>query len=309
MKVDLNTKSNFSCKSKQAREKELHRTPIGSHYPNYELANRLSEEYGTIGGFGRDIPGFPAESHNYEWVATNYWNSRFSFAHPYYGTEEGVIQLQPVIHYGTNYPFWGPGTPNPSAVAGYLYWWMPASVWAFSGSGGFLSFGDTIFSEESPIPPMGGTNRAANLYFFDVKNGAQGPSSTGEGTPFDPSGTVEIIDAKTLPSSGLVSVRGEELVELISQIISIIKANTLPVQKVKAISKSLAPKAKIVRNKLNINEFVIFFQEVNHKSENRSNRFIRRSIKQRAKRDTKGKKFCTSTKSSIKYRKSFFKVN
>ena len=258
-------------KVSKLEKKELHRTPIGSHYPNYELANRLSEEYGTIGGFGRDIPGFPvAESHNYEWVATNYWNSRFSFAHPYYGTEEGVIQLQPVIHYGTNYPFWGPGTPNPSAVAGYLYWWMPGYQYGpFPGSGGFLSFGDTIFSEESPIPPMGGTNRAANLYFFDVKNGAQGPSSTGEGTPFDPSGTVEIIDAKTLPSSGLVSVRGGgELAELISQIISIIKANTLPVQKVKAISKTLAPKAKIVRNKLNINEFVIFFQEVNHKSEN-----------------------------------------
>ena len=179
----------------------------------------------------------------------------------------------------------------------------------FPGSGGFLSFGDTIFSEESPIPPMGGTNRAANLYFFDVKNGAQGPSSTGEGTPFDPSGTVEIIDAKTLPSSGLVSVRGGGLAELISQIISIIKANTLPVQKVKAISKTLAPKAKIVRNKLNINEFVIFFQEVNHKSENIEATDLYDDQLNKGLKDTKGKKFCTSTKSSIKYRKSFFKVN
>ena len=59
---------------------EMHRAPVGSHYPNYELANRLSRDYGTIGGFGRDSSVFLyKQDHEYEWVNTAYWNSRFSF--------------------------------------------------------------------------------------------------------------------------------------------------------------------------------------------------------------------------------------
>ena len=234
---------------------EMHRAPVGSHYPNYELANRLSEEYGTIGGFGRDLPGFPVrQAHEYEWVATNYWNHRFTFAHPYYGTEDGVIQLKPVLQYGANYPFWGPGTPNPNAVAGYLYWWMPGYQFG-PFSGGFLSFGDTAFSEESPIPPQGGTNRAANLYFFNVKNGAQGPMSTGEGTPFDPSGTVEIIDAKTLPSSDKATFPGPGTIAyIVDKILEIVKFTNLklPTLSINARSSILAGRSKDLSNRISV---------------------------------------------------------
>ncbi len=203
--------------------------------------------------------------------------------HVLYGDENGVIPLDPYLIVGGQngfLPFWNRDEINnrfgdgADGFNGYVYWWMPR----YRQQLGPFLFNDQAYTgiPESAtfiVPGVGSfsnvVNRSGNLYFYDVKNGSFPPTNIGINTPFDPSGAVEVIRARDLPANEAVDLKGEgELAELISQIISIIKANTLPVQKVKAISKTLAPKAKIVRNKLNINEFVIFFQEVNQKSEN-----------------------------------------
>ena len=237
---------------------------------------------GTVGaGYWRAVPG---EYFN----TTNSQNPSdplgdLSNKHVLYGDENGVIPLDPyLIAGGQNgfFPFWNKDEINnrfgelADGSTGYVYWWMPEyrqqlgpflfNDQAYTGipeSGTFIVPGVGTFSNV--------VNRSGNLYFYDVKNGSFPPTNIGINTPFDPSGAVEVIRARDLPANEAVDLKGEgELAELISQIINVIKTNNLPVQKVDTISKILTPKARVVRNRLKINEFILFFQTINEKSEN-----------------------------------------
>ena len=46
---------------------------MASHYPNYELANRLSRDYGIVGGFGRDFGIGGDQADQYYWLDSSAW--------------------------------------------------------------------------------------------------------------------------------------------------------------------------------------------------------------------------------------------
>ena len=283
---------------------EMHGAPVGSHYPNYKLANRVSKDYGMIAGLGRDVTSiFPLPNQrdeDYEFVQTSqpagtpilpagtfgqgYWKSPGGFQskinsqnppdplgdlsnkHVLYGDENGVVALAPYRRVGMDpdysfAPFWNRDEINnrfgewADGIAGYVYWWMPGYV----GELGPLMFTDEAYTGiPDPVIFNGFSNRinrSGNLYFYDVKNGSFPPTNIGHNIPFDPSGAIEVISARTLPSNHSVALPGPGTIAyLVDKILEIVKVTNLklPTLSINARSSVLAGRNKDLSNRISV---------------------------------------------------------
>ena len=204
--------------------------------------------------------------------------------HVLYGDENGVVPLAPYgvspSMYGGFFPFWDRDEISnrfgefASGYAGYVYWWMPEYR---------LQYGPFRFTDEAytGIPESGTfsitgvgvftnvVNRAGNLYFYDVKNGSFPPTNIGINIPFDPSGAVEVISARTLPANASVSLPGPgDLAVFLDAGVKLEKGTALTVDKVHLASQALSPKARLVLNRLKTDELLQFSQTLNISTEN-----------------------------------------
>ena len=203
--------------------------------------------------------------------------------HVLYGDENGVIPLDPYLIVGGQngfLPFWNRDEINnrfgdgADGFNGYVYWWMPG----YRQQLGPFLFNDQAYTgiPESAtfiVPGVGAfsnvVNRSGNLYFYDVKNGSFPPTNIGINTPFDPSGAVEVISARTLPANASVSLPGPgDLAVFLDAGVKLEKGTTLTVDKVHLASQALSPKARLVLNRLKIDELLQFSQTLNISTEN-----------------------------------------
>ena len=234
---------------------EMHRAPVGSHYPNYELANRLSRDYGIVGGFGRDFGIGGDQADQYYWANSSMWTGFSALnRHPKYGNinvggagSSEIPPLAPIFVSGiSNPPFWYGNT------GGWLYWWMP-------GYG--LQSGSNVFEDDAytGVPNSSGyVNRRFNIYAWNLTNS----------NPYIPNFFTnptdsnywkkhpeEVIDAQTLPSSHRANIPGPGTIAyIVDKILEIVKFTNLklPTLSINARSSVLAGRNKDLSNRISV---------------------------------------------------------
>ena len=234
---------------------EMHRAPVASHYPNYELANRLSRDYGIVGGFGRDFGIGGDQADQYYWLDSSAWLGLSAInRHPKYGQinvggagSSEIPPLAPIFVSGiSNPPFWYGNT------GGWLYWWMP-------GYG--LQSGSNVFEDDAytGVPNSSGyVNRKFNIYAWNLTNS----------NPYIPNFFTnptdsnywkkhpeEVIDAQTLPSSHRANIPGPGTIAyIVDKILEIVKFTNLklPTLSINARSSVLAGRNKDLSNRISV---------------------------------------------------------
>ena len=233
-------------------KEEFLRRQFRKEYPLYELANRLSKDYGVVGGFGRDFNIGGEQADKYYWLDGSAWLGLSAInRHPKYGiiNTEGVGSaeippLAPIFVSGiSNPPFWYGNT------GGWLYWWMP-------GYG--LQSGSNVFEDDAytGVPNSSGyVNRRNNIYVWNLTNSNPYiPNFFTNPTDFNywKKHPQEVISAQTLPASSEIINESGELVQFANEIIQFLrKSFQKPVEVVKTKSLTLVPRAQISKETIN----------------------------------------------------------